>query len=183
MAKDKIYSVRWYGPFESVEEVKDFAKQHKTINFQIYVLNGYKPYAKFLDKYYCGQTQRSIYERLSDKDHHIKEYKTISAIWIGSISNKEPEHEDINVVENIVTAQLRSIFGEDRMLNKINTKFQKQNAYVLNLWHNTKGERIRRYQQYSLPAELPDLIGHEYDKELDEHKLFSASKVSLKNIE
>lgn len=31
----------------------------------------------------------------------------------------------------------------------------------------------------SLPAELPDLIGHEYDKEDDAHKLFSASKVSM----
>ncbi len=183
MAKDKTYSVRWYGPFASVEEVKDFAKQHKSIDFQIYVINGYKKYAKIYDKYYCGQTQRNIYERLSDKDHHIKEYKTIIAIWIGSISSKEPEHEDINVVENIITAQLRSIFGEDRMLNRINTRFQKQNAYILNLWHDTKCKRMRKYPQFSLPAELPDLIGHEYDKEEDAHKLFGASKVSLKDIE
>lgn len=32
MAQDKTYSVRWYGPFESIEEIKNFEKQNQEIN-------------------------------------------------------------------------------------------------------------------------------------------------------
>ena len=148
MAKDKTYSVRWFGPFEDIEDIKEFEKQNKSTNFQLYVINGYKPRARY-DSYYCGQTQRSVYERFKDPGHHINDFRSISAIWIGSISNVDPIHGDINVVENIITAQLSSIYGENYMLNKINTRFQKYNTYVINIWHNLKGNRIQRYQRYS----------------------------------
>lgn len=183
MAKDKTYSVRWYGPFDTVEDVREFENAHKSISFQIYVLNGYKPYAKIYDKYYCGQTQRSVYERLTDPKHHINDYKILSAIWIGSISSVEPEHTDINIVENVVTAQLRSIFDECNMLNKINKQFPKHNTYIVNIWHNLKGERMKKYAQFSLPHYMPDVIGHEYDKESDTHLLFSASRISWAHME
>lgn len=181
MALDRTYSVRWFGPFEDVEEVKRFEDEHKSTNFQLYIINGYKPYAKIYDHYYCGQTQRCVYKRLTDTDHHINEYKTISAIWIGSISSVEPEHSDINTIENIITAQLSDIFGETRMLNKINTRFPKYNVYVVNIWHNTKGQRMKKYPQFSIPVDLPDIIGHEYDKDSDSHLLYSASKIPCKD--
>lgn len=183
MAKDKTYTVRWYGPFEDVEDIKDFEKKNKSVNFQLYILDGYKPHAKIYSSYYCGQTQRGVYDRLTDPGHHINELKYITSIWIGSISNVDPEHGDINVVENIVTAQLRSLYGENYMLNKINKNFPKYNSYVINIWHNLKGERIKRYKKYSIPAELPDVIGHEYDKEFDAHLLFSTSRISWTNVE
>lgn len=183
MVIDKTYSVRWYGPFKTPDEVKAFEDNNKDLRFQLYVLNGYKPHAKIYNHYYCGQTQRSVYKRLTDENHHINEFREILAIWIGSISNVEPAHKDINVVEKILTAQLRFSYGERFLLNQTNTKFPTYNAYVLNIWHSTKGLRISTYQKSSLPSELPDVIGHEYDKELDAHMLFDASKITWRDIE
>lgn len=180
---DKLYSVRWFGPFETLDEVLLFENKHKSMSFQLYILNGYKPYAKLYDSYYCGQTQRSVYKRLTDPNHHINEFRDISAIWIGSISNVEPSAMDINVAEKILTAQLRSIFGEKRMLNKINKSFPKYNAYIVNIWHNLKERRLQRYQTGTIPADLPDIIGHEYEKLIDAHLLFGASKIKWLNIE
>ena len=183
MAVDRTYSVRWFGPFEDVEDVKKFEDNHKSLSFQLYLLQGYKPHARYHDSYYCGQTQRSVYKRLTDDNHHINDLKTISAIWIGSISNVEPAHSDINVVEKIVTAQMRSTYGEKYMLNKMNTNFPTYNAYVINIWHNTNGKRMQRYQQFTIPYDLPDVIGHEFDKDLEAHMLFSASKIKWSDVE
>lgn len=180
---DKTYSVRWFGPFKSVEEVKDFENSHDNMSFQLYILNGYKPYAKFFDNYYCGQTKRSVYERLTDKNHHINEFKSISAIWIGSISSKEPDNVDINIVEKIMTAQMRVVFGEKFMLNQMNTAFPKYNAYVINIWHTTSGQRMHNYKSATVPSYLPDLIGHEYDTNNCEHQLFSTSKIQWDHVE
>lgn len=82
-----------------------------------------------------------------------------------------------------MTAQIRSTYGEKYMLNQINTKFPTYNAYVINIWHNTKGKRLQRYQQFSVPSDLPDAIGHEYDKNIDAHLLFSATKIKWSNVE
>lgn len=180
---DKIYSVHWFGPFETLEEVKQFEDKHKSMSFQLYILNGYKPYAKLYDSYYCGQTKRSVYQRLTDPNHHINEFRDITAIWIGSISNVVPQAEDINVAEKILTAQLRAIFGEKYMLNKTNTNFPKYNAYIINIWHNPKESRLQRYQKGTIPSYLPDVIGHEYEKLIDVHLLFGASKIKWVNVE
>ena len=183
MVIDKTYTVRWYGPFDNVEEVKDFEENNKDLRFELYIINGYKPYAKLYDRYYCGQTQRSVAKRLKDVNHHINDLKNITAIWIGSLSNVEPTHNDINIVEKILTVQLSECFGERYLLNQTNTKFPKYNAYVINIWHNTNGKRISKYKAFSLPAEVPDVIGHEYDKEIDTHKLFDASKITWRRVE
>ena len=180
---DRLYSVRWFGPFETLENVQLFEKKNKSISFQLYILNGYKPYARLHDSYYCGQTKRSVYQRLTDPNHHINEFRDISAIWIGSISNVNPETEDINIAEKIITAQLRATFGEKRLLNKTNKSFPKYNVYIVNIWHNSKELRLQRYLKGTIPAELPDVIGHEYEKIIDAHILFSASKIKWSNIE
>lgn len=180
MAYDKTYSVRWYGPFKTVDEIRDFENENKEIGFQIYIINGYKPRAKY-SSYYCGQTQRSVYKRLTDANHHINDYNSdrIDAIWIGSITNVAPTKTDINIVEKIITAQLKETYTSRFILNETNTLFPKYNVYVINIWHNKKnGYRMQRYPQYSIPSELPDVIGHEYEKLIDAHCLFSAGKIN-----
>lgn len=174
---DNTYSIRWYGPFKSVEEVKVFEEENLPTRFQLYLLQGNKPYNKYRDSYYCGQTKRSVYQRLTDEGHHINEFKTISGIWIGSISNVEPCSDDINFTENVITAHIRSIEGEKNILNKINDKFPKRNAYIVNIWHSVQKKRYQKYAKYSIPDELPDLIGHEYDKDLDKHFIFGAPRI------
>lgn len=177
MAQDKTYSVRWYGPFESVEEIKNFEKQNQEIKCHLYIINGYKPKARY-SSYYCGKTQRGINNRLTDANHHINDCNRISSIWIGSITSvEELTGKDINVVEKIVTAQLQEIYGSRFILNETNTLFPKYNVYVLNFWCKKDCSRYSRYKQYTIPAEIPDVIGHEYEKAIDAHRLFSAGKI------
>lgn len=177
MEQDKTYSVRWYGPFESIEEIKSFENKNPKVGCQLYLINGYKPRARY-SSYYCGQTQRGVNKRLSDPGHHINDCNRIDAIWIGSITNiMELSKKDINIVEKIVTAQMAETYGTRFILNETNTLFPKYNVYVLNFWHKKDCNRITRYQQYTIPAEIPDVIGHEYIKDIDTHCLFSAGKI------
>ncbi len=185
MAQDKTYSVRWYGAFDSVEEVNDFEKKHPETQFQVYLLQGYKKCAKTRVSYYCGQAKHGVYKRLTNQGHHINELSRITGIWIGTISNLEPEPADINVVEKILTAQMRSTFGTQCMLNLTNTKFPTYNAYVINIWHDKKGKRSRNYKTGTIPSDISDLIGHEYVKEefIKYSQIFEASKIKWTKTE
>lgn len=184
MVQDKTYSVRWYGPFSTVEEVKSFEQKDPEQAYQLYLLQGYKKCAKTKESYYCGQTTRSVSKRLSDGGHHISEISRLNAIWIGAITNVDPSKEDINVVEKILTAQMRITFGESMLLNQTNTKFPTYNAYIINTWHDLKGERRQNYRKYSIPDIIPDLIGHEYFKGIIQYsKIFSAPKIKWTKTE
>lgn len=183
MNTDKVYIIRWFGPFKSVEEVNTFEKEHKNTVCVLYMLQGMKKNAKLYDSYYCGQAKRGVYNRLTNKGHHIEEFSRLSAIWIGNISNIEPTPTDINYVENILTAEMADKFQKKFMLNKINMNFPHFNIYVINVWHKTDTERIKKYSSNSLASEIPDLIGHEYYTEpTPYHRLFGAPKIQWLDI-
>ncbi len=185
MTKDKTYSVRWYGEFTTVEEVNEFEKKHSDTQFQVYLLQGYKKCAKTRVSYYCGQTKHGVYKRLTNQGHHINELSRITGIWIGTISNLDPEPADISVVEKILTAQMNSTLGSDSMLNLTNTKFPTYNAYVINIWHDKNGKRRQKYNLDTIPQKISDLIGHEYVKGefIKYSKIFEASKIKWTKIE
>lgn len=182
--QDKTYSIRWYGPFKSKDEIGEYEKKHADVKFQLYIFQGLKPRAKVNMNYYCGQAKSGVYRRLSDKNHHINEINRISAIWIGTISNVIPESNDINYVENIITAQLTKNIGEARLLNIINKKFPNYNIYVINIWHKVNGDRHVKYMRRSIPTCLPDLLGHEYEAfPIPVHKIYGAEKVKWADID
>lgn len=185
MTKDKTYSVRWYGEFTSVEEVNEFEKKHPDTQFQVYILQGYKKCAKTRVSYYCGQAKHGVYKRLTNQGHHINELSRITGIWIGTISNTDPDPGDINVVEKILTAQMCSTLGSKYMLNQTNTKFPTYNAYVINIWHDQKEKRRQKYKQGTIPQEISDLIGHEYVKSeyIKYSQIFEAQKIKWTKIE
>lgn len=185
MTKDKTYSVRWYGEFTSVEEVNEFEEKHPDTQFQVYILQGYKKCAKTRVSYYCGQAKHGVYKRLTNQGHHINELSRITGIWIGTISNTDPDPADINVVEKILTAQMCSTLGSKYMLNQTNTKFPTYNAYVINIWHDQKEKRRQKYKQGTIPQEISDLIGHEYVKSeyIKYSQIFEAQKIKWTKIE
>ena len=185
---DKTYSIRWYGPFLTKEEVGIYENIHSEIKFQLYMFHGLRKRAKIHESYYCGQAKSGVFRRLSDKGHHINEIRKdgMKAIWIGEISNiTTPSPQDVNYVENIITAQLAKTFGKSQLLNEINMKFPTYNIYVINIWHRkANGSRYRAYASRTLPAQIPDLLGHEYEKEpLPHHRIYCAEKVRWTDVD
>ena len=182
MRLDKTYTIRWYGPFSTAESIREFEQEHEDIKCHLYMFYGMKKHAKLYESYYCGQAKKGVYNRLTNKGHHIEEITQINGIWIGSISNVEPSPLDINYVENIITAQMADTYGEKYMLNKINTNFPKHNIYILNLWHKINGERWQKNSSYSLAGKMPDVLGHEYQSDIDVHFLYGTQKLKWLNI-
>ena len=146
------------------------------------MFHGYKKRAQIYEHYYCGQAKNGVYNRLANKGHHIEEINRMTGIWIGAISNIVPTTSDINYVENILTAQLADTYGEKYMLNKINKQFPKHNIYILNLWHKTDCDRWLKYNSYSIVSDMPDVLGHEYQPNLDVHYLYGTQKLKWLNI-
>ena len=124
---DKVYLIKWVGPF-SYDELYNWEKkwlENNNENFNLYLLQGKRKYARKFS-YYCGQTIRCVYRRLKDRDHHFKEIEHSDySIWIGKFSNVVPNKTDINVVEKIITSELAELeLGFENMMNEINLKMR-----------------------------------------------------------
>lgn len=154
----KTHIVSWYGPFHSVEEMKEWKWQNKPdVDFCLYLLQGKKPYAKTYS-YYCGQTTRGVSRRLKDRDHHIKEIPNRRNIWIGSFENPH-NNEDINIAENMFISLLSLGTNEGQCINRQNTDFSKHNYNVFFIckWHNPKHYR---QPECSLKSIFPEIVAY-----------------------
>lgn len=159
---DKVYLMKWVGPF-SYEELHDWEKKQvedNNENFNLYLLQGKRKYARRFS-YYCGQTIRCVYQRLKDKDHHFKEIEHSDySIWIGKFSNIIPDKADINIVEKIITSELAELeLGFENMMNETNFRPPVSDVYIINQWyHPVKNQEWKRVR-YNSPANyIPDLM-------------------------
>lgn len=161
----KTYIMSWYGPFHSIEEMKEWQRQ-QDIDFCLYLIQGKKPNAKIYS-YYCGQTIRTIPERFNDKNHHIREIPNRRSIWIGAFENRYNK-EDINIAENMFIYLLSIGINEVQCINNRNLYFPKQDysIFFVSKWHNPK----RHCQpECSLKFLLPEVVA--YFADTDEIKV------------
>ena len=165
---DKVYLIKWVGPF-SYDELYNWEKkwlENNNENFNLYLLQGKRKYARKFS-YYCGQTIRCVYRRLKDKDHHFKEIEHSDySIWIGKFSNVVPNKTDINVVEKIITSELAVLeLGFENMMNEINFHPPVFDVYIINQWyHPIKNNEWKRIH-YNSPANyIPDLMIYDWNK-------------------
>ena len=149
----KTYIVSWYGPFHSIEEMKEWQSQ-QDIDFCLYLIQGKKPYSKICS-YYCGQTTRPIPDRLNDRNHHINEIPNRRSIWIGAFENRYSK-QDIDIAENMFIDLLWGQFGA-QCLNRQRLYFQEHDFDVLFIckWHNPK---LYRQPECSIRLVLPEVI-------------------------
>lgn len=149
----KTYIVSWYGPFHSIEEMKEWQSQ-QDIDFCLYLIQGKKPYSKICS-YYCGQTTRPIPDRLNDRNHHINEIPNRRSIWIGAFENRYSK-QDIDIAENMFIDLLWGQFGA-QCLNRQSLYFQEHDFDVLFIckWHNPK---LYRQPECSIRLVLPEVI-------------------------
>jgi len=164
--ESNVYLIRWYGPFKTRKDVKDFEAKHR-FKCSLYLLHGKLSARERREKYYCGMSTREIYKRLSDKGHHIEEIEeNLNSIYVGCISNVRRSSTDkILLTENIITAVLAEDVGDNQILNKINKKYPATNVYVINEWWRNDGSRVWERQRCNAPSHIvPDVISYRYDE-------------------
>ena len=175
--ENNVYLIKWYGPL-SREEIKDWEKK-QDFTCSLYLLHGYKKYAKSRESYYCGMSTRKVYERFSDKGHHIEEIENrICSIYVGCISNiKTPSRSQIGLCEKIITAYLGEFLGEENMLNSTNFYYPNKNVYIINEWWKTDCKNLHLRQPKNAPSNIvPDVLTYHY-KQHDEIDLFGCKKL------
>lgn len=173
-----VFLVKWYGPFECKEDVRDW-EQEQSFKSSLYLLHGKRRYAKTNEKYYCGMSERNVYERLSDKKHHIEEIQNRPhSIYVGCLSNiKNPTRNQIKLVEKIIISSLTYIVGEENVLNATNKLFPAENIFVINEWWKTTGESTWKRQRKNAPSNIiPDVLTFHY-KENNDNELFCCKKL------
>lgn len=161
----KTYIVSWYGPFRSIEEMEEWQCSYKDIVCCLYLIQGKKPHAKGYH-YYCGQTTRTVPERLTDKDHHIREIPNSRNIWIGALENRYRK-EDIDIAENMFIYLLTEI-GKVPCLNKQSLYFHKKdyNVFFICRWYNPNRNR---QPEHSIKRVFPEVVA--YFSDIDEVKI------------
>jgi hypothetical protein len=173
-----VFLIKWYGPFDSRIEERKWEKK-QPFNCSLYLLHGKLKYAKTREHYYCGESMRSIYKRLADKDHHIKELEQrLNSIYVGSISNIEsPTKPQILLAEKIITAYLAEEVSEDNLLNATNTYFPNKNVYVINEWWKPDTPLLWKRQPVNAPSHIvPDVLAYHFN-ESDDFCLYGCKKL------
>lgn len=160
---DKVYLIKWVGPFSSYEELYEWEKKWLDDNadgFNLYLLQGKRKYARKYT-YYCGQTTRCVYQRLKDENHHFHEIiHSDYSIWIGKFSNIVPDKYDINVAEKIITSELAELeLGVENMMNETNFRPPVFDVYIINQWfHPSKNKEWKKIKANSPASYIPDLM-------------------------
>lgn len=176
MQKSVTYLIKWYGPFSSKEELKEWEDARSDV-FNLYAFQ-----AKQTDKrdmYYCGMTfKQTVGRRLKNHDHHIHDYENIKnvvlQIWIGTIANVKANEYDIRVCENIITSELANIgIGEKDLDNRTNKKPPINNVYIINEWWKTNEDEIKKKTRGSVPDVIPEVMA--YYKET--HALYGIARL------
>ena len=176
--EENVFLIKWYGPFDCKEDVRDW-EQEQSFKSSLYLLHGKCKYAKTSEKYYCGMSERNVYKRLSDKNHHIREIQERPhSIYVGCLSNiKRPTTSQIRLAEKLITASLAYIVGDENVLNARNTLFPAENIFVINEWWKTTGESVWKRQPKNAPSNIvPDVLTFHY-KGNDDNDLFGCKKL------
>lgn len=170
MEKIDTYLIKWYGPFASKEELRDWEDERSEV-FNLYIFQAKKKRRK--DKYYCGMTfKQTVGMRMRNHDHHIHDFEdeqtVFLQIWIGTIANIKPKDYDVRVCENIIISELAYIgVGVERLENSRNMNPPINDVYIINEWRKTNDNVIKRKSRDSVPAVIPDVMAyHSEDNEL-----------------
>lgn len=173
---EKVYILRWYGPFQP-EQLREWEISQKA-TFNLYLISGKKKYSKKKIHYYIGKAERKLLsDRLNDRNHHINDFSSINEIWIGTIINKKAMHRDVILVEKMLTSYF---VAEGELLNSINKSLPEKNIYLINEWiHYKRNSECLRLPKISIGNMMPDVIIYKMDNYLNKYKLFVSNKLKV----
>ena len=162
---DKTFLIRWYGSFngdKAMDELRDWEDCHQDFTCNLYLIKGYKKYAKTTNHFYIGKTIQGVSKRFSNEGHHINELPRISEIWVGRFANLEPDDNDILLAERMLICYASNEVGNQNMLNKICINYAPaQNVYIMSEWYNYKTLKQReRINKDSIAKVIPDVLAY-----------------------
>lgn len=178
MKKIDTYLIKWYGPFETRKDMKDW-EASRPETFNLYVFQAKQKTGK--DRFYCGMAfKQSIGKRMSNHNHHIHDFENDRfslQIWIGTIVNKRASESEVRICENIITSVLANIgVGEKYLENRTNKKPPVNDVYIFNEWLRENGSYILNRKRNSVPATIPEAMVYYSEPQT----LFAADKLKYK---
>ena len=177
MQRIDTYLIKWYGPFNSKEELRKWENKRPEV-FNLYIFQARKKRNK--DKYYCGMTfKQTVGMRMRNHDHHIHDFENEQTeflqIWIGTIANIKAKESDVRVCENLITSKLAVDFGAGRLENCTNMNPPLNDVYMINEWWRTNGNYVQRKSRGSIPAVIPEVMVYYSDRK--SHELYGIDRL------
>jgi hypothetical protein len=170
---DKIFMIQWIGPFQTIDELKNWEKKNSIVNeFCLYLLSG-KEYRKKSTSLYCGKTEM---QRLSSRYKNHKKYELIKDrelnIWIGRFSNKKLATSDnIDIVETLIISH-----WQPNLNDKKKAHYPGFAICVVNSWY--KKDAKTRYINRVYPVQqLEDVIFYD----INSNVVWGAERLKKRN--
>ena len=186
MAGDHMYVLSWYGPFQNVQELKEW-EDKKGNDTYLYIIRGMKKNKQKLVTYYCGKAiKQSVGKRQSNSGHHIKELELRPdklEIWVAKFKNIRPKNADVNIIENMFISYIAQcmIGKNEEIANENNLLAPNSEVYIINEWWDANIEEIETYPRGSLYSRIPDVIAY-YPDDRDRHigSVYTSSKLTCR---
>lgn len=163
--KQRAYIIRWYGPFHSRQELKEWELEYSG-NCRLYLIKGKKTHKQ---KYsiYCGMTfKQMVCGRFSNHNHHIREIENREnelEIWAGTFVNATGRlnKEEVSLCENLLIHTLNYISAKEN-LDFINDKSYLAPVVpvsIINEWYYAydTSALVKRRLPGSIPSVMPDV--------------------------
>lgn len=171
---NKLFTIEWVGPFQDIESLIYWEKEHNTkSNYYFYIITG-KPAYKQIAQNYCGITQNKdgyVHKRFLNDSNHIIHLLRDKEIWIGKFSdNKSHIRNDIELCETMLIS-----YWQPELNIRKKSYYPDEYAAIINRWFKTNLEP-REKCLYTAQT-MPDLIIY------DGHSIWGTERIKkLKDI-
>lgn len=171
---NKMFVVQWYGPFETLEQLKYWEKNNNTsFSFNLYLLTGKE---KFQKKYshYCGITkQQYIFQRLQKNHDKFPLIIRERNIWAGRFADpSQVDRENAELVESLIIS-----YWQPQLNDKKKKYFPRESVGLINKWYNKQQKSL---QNRRFPAQsLTDVVL--YDK--NDEEIWTAEQLKRLKVE
>ena len=186
MAGNHMYVLSWYGPFQNVQELKEW-EDKKGNDTYLYIIRGMKKNKQKLVTYYCGKAiKQSVGKRQSNSGHHIKELEWRPEklkIWVAKFKGITPKNADVNIVENMFISYIAQcmIGKNEEVANETSLLAPNSEVYIINEWWdaNIEEKEIKTYHRGSLYSRIPDVIAY-YPNDRHIGSVYTSSKLTCR---
>jgi hypothetical protein len=157
----ELYVIEWMGPYKSLD---DICNRKDTANCCIYLITGRLNYERAKSIKYVGITKRLPEERLSDKDHQIKQNQIKEKqYWAGRFSvssfnnlDKARNRARAELVERLIIKYLYDCHLKIVNIEKTQ-RYPSKSIGIISKWQKRYTDDAR-FNKPSILRALPDVL-------------------------